>query len=268
MNASDAVTWLARSPMTTAVFTDFDGTLSAVVARAEDARPLPGVPELLKRLAAKLGYVGVVSGRQVAWLVDQLALSGQVGTAGLAGRGIVHAAGLHGLERSTGDSVQLAEGVTDWLPTIRRARDQARAQAPAGVDVEDKGYGVTLHWRQIADREGIAEAVAGLAQRLAASTGLAARAGKASMELVLPIGIDKGSVVREWSAGRGLERVGFLGDDVSDLSAFAAVRELAAGLKIAVASAEMPSELVDQADVVLAGPEEAVALLTELADRL
>jgi trehalose 6-phosphate phosphatase len=275
VNAGDAVDWLAEAPATTAILTDFDGTLSAVVTRAEDARPLAGVPDLLKRLAAQLGFVGVVSGRQVAWLVEQLALSGQVETAGPAGHGIVHAAGLHGLERSTGDSPHLADGVATWLPVIEHARDEARAEAPDGVDVEDKGYGVTLHWRKIADREGIADAVSRLAERLADSTGLRVRPGKASVELVPPVGIDKGSVVREWVASRGLKRVGFLGDDVSDLAAFVAIDKLCAGpeaaiagLKVAVAGAEVPAELIDRADVVLAGPPEAVAMLRALADRL
>lgn len=272
MNAGDAIDWLAAAPGSTAILTDFDGTLSAVVARPQDARPLAGVPALLKRLAAHVGLVGVVSGRQVPWLVDQLELSGQVAAPGTVGGGIVHAAGLHGLQRSTGGEVHLAQGVTAWLPAIAGAREEARRLVPRGVDVEDKGYGVTLHWRQVADREDVAGIVTGIAERLAAASGLVARSGKASVELVPPIGIDKGSVVREWVAGGGLDRVGFLGDDVSDLSAFAAVDELTAlsvaGLKIAVASDEMPSELAGLADVVLAGPTDAVAMLERLSERL
>jgi len=62
---------------------------------------------------------------------------------------------------------------------------------------------------------------------------------------------------------------------VSDLAAFVAIDKLCAGpeaaiagLKVAVAGAEVPAELIDRADVVLAGPPEAVAMLRALADRL
>ena len=40
------------------------------------------------------------------------------------------------------------------------------------------------------------------------------------------------------------------------------------GLKIAVAGDDVPDELIERADLVLAAPAEAVQLLAQLADRL
>ena len=64
------------------------------------------------------------------------------------------------------------------------------------------------------------------------------------MELVLPLGIDKGSVVRELCDG--LARAAFLGDDAGDLLAFRALDELGTTsglrtLKVAVTGDERPA---------------------------
>ena len=49
------------------VCSDFDGTLAPIVTRPEDAAPLPGISDLLTRLAAAdLTTVAVVSGRSLS----------------------------------------------------------------------------------------------------------------------------------------------------------------------------------------------------------
>jgi trehalose 6-phosphate phosphatase len=275
-SATEAVDWLAASPPVTALFTDFDGTLSPIVARPEIAAPLPGVPEVLKALAYRLHVVAVVSGRPATWLVEQLGLTPAappVSAVRGAPGGVVEAYGLHGLEHTRGGPIELAEGATAWQEAAAAARDAARAAAVPEVEIEDKLYGVTLHWRGAADQQAVSEQATRLGERLAASTGLLQRAGKASLELVAPIGIDKGSVVRAWGHTAGVERLAFFGDDVSDLSAFDAIDELTtsgeiAGLKVAVTGHEAPEELLNRADLILDAPEAALQLLIELAERL
>jgi trehalose 6-phosphate phosphatase len=189
----------------------------------------------------------------------------------------VQAYGLHGLERWTGGGIELDGGAATWQPVIAEARSRALAAALPGVEVEDKQFSVTLHWRQASDPLVAGDSAALLSARLAAATGLIARPGKASVELVPPIGIDKGTVVRTVTRASGARRVAFLGDDTSDLLAFGAIDGMVAGgsrisqvsgLKIAVAGEDVPDELVELADVVLAGPETAMGLLVQLAERL
>jgi trehalose 6-phosphate phosphatase len=166
-------------------------------------------------------------------------------------------------------------GVAGWRPVIEEARDQLLAGVPDGVRVEDKRYGVTVHWRSIPLSGGELEASAARAKELAAAVaaehGLVARPGKSSVELALPLGIDKGTVVRELCGG--LERAGFLGDDAGDLLAFHALDELRseAGLrtlKVAVAGAEAPPALLAEADLVFDGPAGAADFLEQLAARV
>jgi trehalose-phosphatase len=158
---------------------------------------------------------------------------------------------------------------------IETARDQLRATLPSGVRAEDKGFGVTVHWRSIiaseAELEAIAAQVTQAARAIAVEHGLLTRPGKASVELAPPLGIDKGTVVTELCGG--LERAAFLGDDAGDLFAFGALDELraASGLrtvKVAVAGTGVPQGLVEAADLVLDGPGAAVGFLVALTGRL
>jgi trehalose-phosphatase len=268
--APAALDWLAAVPSRTALFTDFDGTLSRIVLRPELAEPLPGVPGILRRLAQHLRVVGVASGRPAAWLVEQLGLA----SAGEGASGaVVEAYGLHGVERAAGGGIEVAEAARAWLGAVASARDEAVAAAVPEMVVEDKTYSLTLHWRSAADPAAVSEQAGRLAARLSSRTGLLSRPGKASLELIAPIGIDKGTVVALWGAAAGVERMAFFGDDLSDVPAFAAVDELVAsagvaGLKVAVTGPEAPDELLERADLVLGAPEEAVRLLADLADRL
>lgn len=272
-----ALAWLAADPDRTALFTDFDGTLSPIVARPEIARPLPGAIEALTQLASRLAVVGVVSGRPVEFLVDRLGLDAlrqqASGTAGKAAPRL-HAYGLHGLQH-WGDAgvAEIEPAVLAWRGPIESARDGALRAAPPGVEVEDKVYGVTVHWRNAPDPSAVESRAAALADELAASSGLVVRPGKASAELVPPVGVDKGTVVRRWAEDVRIERIAFLGDDVSDLLAFEALDALATegrieALKVAVSGPDAPPAIVENADVVLGSPEEAVELLCRLAESL
>jgi trehalose 6-phosphate phosphatase len=81
------------------------------------------------------------------------------------------------------------------------------------------------------------------------------------------VATDKGTIVAR--AAAGLAAACFLGDDVGDLPAFAALDRLAgagtATVKVAVRSVESPPALLDQADLVVDGPAGALAVLEHLA---
>ncbi len=256
----EAVTFLAARPATTGIFTDFDGTLSLIVPDPEAAEPLPGALEALQRLVARLARVAVVSGRPAGWLAARFAEK--------AGMERLELFGVHGLERWDGSAARPVEAALPWIAALAQATAEARAASVPGLVVEDKVFGVTFHWRRAGDPATAEAAGTALAHRLARATGLRERAGRASVELVPPVGIDKGTVVRE--RGAGLGRVAFLGDDVGDACAFDALDDLEHGgsevLRIAVWSPEVPDDLIERADLVLAGTEECVALLARVGE--
>jgi trehalose 6-phosphate phosphatase len=98
-------------------------------------------------------------------------------------------------------------------------------------------------------------------------TGLVSRAARQSVELHPPIEADKGTVLERLADG--FRNVCFLGDDVGDLPAFAALDRLrrvgVVTLAVAVRSAETAPELLDAADVAVDGPAGALALLRRLS---
>jgi trehalose 6-phosphate phosphatase len=243
-------------PARAGVFTDFDGTIAAIVDDPTDAAPLPGATGTLERLAGRYQRVAVISGRPVAYLIERL--GGATG---------VLLYGLYGLERATGGNppaVDIVPGAARWRPIVDRIAARADTEAPAGVGVEHKGLAVTLHVRTAPQHAGW---VATWAEARAGETGLVVHPGKKSVELRPPVDANKGTVLTELSAG--LDAVCFVGDDRGDLPAFRALTDLArAGatvLRIAVASDEAPVELLAAADLTVEGPSGALGLLEQLA---
>lgn len=246
----DAAGRLRSSPATTAIFLDFDGTLAPIVAAAEDARPLPGVPALLQELHAGFGVVAIVSGRPVAYLVRHLPSE-------------VELHGLYGLEAVIGGTLTQRPEALAWRAVVDEVADAAVTTGPPGLDVEHKGLSLTLHFRR---RPDVAEAARVWASDAAARSGLLLRSAKMSLELHPPVAVDKGTVVEARSAG--MDVVCYVGDDEGDLPAFAALDRLAAKglatLKVAVHTPDASPELLDRADHRVEGPDGAVAFLRAL----
>lgn len=250
----EALGLLRRDPRRTCVITDFDGTLAAIVENPAAARPLAGAPEILARLAGRYGRVAVVSGRPASFLADHLVSA--------PGSGVL-VSGLYGLESLGPDGVVVAAEAEPWRGVVDQAAAGAGDGAPDGLVVEHKGLSVTLHWRGVPEAAGWARR---RAEELAGSLGLVTHPGRSSVELRPPVGRDKGTVVAGLAAGYAVAC--YLGDDVGDLPAFAALDELsragAVSLKVAVASPEVPHALIAAADLVVGGPEEALAFLAAL----
>lgn len=98
------------------------------------------------------------------------------------------------------------------------------AQTCRGLLVEEKSFGVGLHYRMAPDAEPEAQAIA---QALASDLGLEIQSGKMMVELRVAGG-DKGGPVRRLMLRKPMQgtRPVFIGDDVTDEAGFAAAREL------------------------------------------
>jgi trehalose 6-phosphate phosphatase len=228
------------------------------------ARPLEGVPDLLVRLARRFAVVGVVSGRPAAFLVDRLAPRGG-DASGRSALGPLRLVGLYGMESTDVDGrVRPDERVAPWLRIVGAAARRLADGAPDGVLVESKGSAVAVHWRRAPDAAGWA------AVRIAeesARTGLVPHPGRLSVELRPPLDIDKGTVVERLT--EGCSAACFLGDDLGDLPAFAALsrRAVTDGLVtvgVAVQDAETAPEVAAAADMIVEGPSGAKAVLAWL----
>jgi trehalose 6-phosphate phosphatase len=249
-------------PARALIASDFDGTLSPIVADPAAATAQPGAAEALARLAASAGTVAIVTGRPAA---EAVALGGFEGVPGLI------VLGHYGAERWHGGELAAAP-VPEGVAAARRALPGLLAAAGAadGTRVEDKGNALAVHTRQAADPEAALDRLREPLAALAAGTGLALEPGRFVLEL-RPPGSDKGAALRTLVSERGARAVLFCGDDLGDLAAFAALRDLRAdgipGCAVASASAESP-RVAAAADLVVDGPPGVVRLLAALADAI
>ena len=247
---------LRDAPDRAVVALDYDGTLSPVVARPQDAVPAAGAVDALRALAARVRRVALVTGRPADVVV---ALGGLSGVPGLV------VLGQYGLQRWEAGTFTSPEP----LPGIAELRTALPALVgPEGADVEDKGLALVVHTRRAPDPPGAWERLIPPLTALAAQVGLEAHPGRLVVEL-RPPGFDKRGALRSLCTPAP-SAVVFAGDDVGDLPAFDAVEELrrdgVPGLLVASASAEGPAELRERADVVVDGPAGVVALLGRLLD--
>jgi trehalose 6-phosphate phosphatase len=253
---------LTADPAHALVATDFDGTLSPIVSDPAAAAAVAGAAAALARLASLVGTIAIITGRPAA---DAVALGGFGNVPGLI------VLGHYGAERWQ-DGVLQAATVPDGIATAREALPGllAAAGAPDGTRLEDKGTALAVHTRQTADPAAalalLREPLAGLA----ADSGLTLEPGRLVLEL-RPPGADKGATLRSLAAERGARSVLFCGDDLGDLAAFAALRELraagVAGCAVASGNPEAPA-VAAAADLVVDGPAGVVRLMNRLADVL
>ncbi|MEX2274360.1 MAG: trehalose-phosphatase [Actinomycetota bacterium] len=227
------------------VLLDFDGSLSPIVARPDDAAPVRGAREVLAALAARYRLVALVSGRPSDELVARIDVPG------------LAYVGLYGLEAA---APELTHAL---LPRV----ETAAAVVPEAW-VEDKRVSVAVHYRQTSDPAGARRALVVALEPVAADAGMHLIEGKMVLELVPPDRPLKGGAVRDIVGAHGLEAVLYAGDDVADLDAFSTLDQLTTAgthvVKVAVRGTETPAELLERADLVVDGPEGLVELLRSL----
>ncbi len=238
--SDDLLARLAAAPAQTGLFLDFDGVLAPIVERPEDAQPPPETRAELERLVGRYALVAVVSGRTSEDVRPRVGVDGVV------------CVGSHGLE--------LEPQAHRWRKTL--AAFAADAPWPP-QDIEVKGLAVAFHFRgQTDERQAVREldAIADSARE----EGLVARYGRKILEVLPPVGSNKGTAVRRLLEEHGLRRALAAGDDTTDLDSFAALDGLEVAVRVAVASAEAPSALLEAADLVVDSTTEFLAVLQQL----
>ena len=235
-----------------AVFLDYDGTLTPIVARPDLAVLSDSMRRTLRDLA-RLCTVVVVSGRE------------RSNVAKLVGLEEIVYAGSHGFDivGPEGTEIQHEEGEA-FVPEVRRAAAEIERKLAGveGVLVEDKTFALAVHFRLVKPQEVrlVEETVdAVMVQHpLLRKTG-----GKKVFELRPNIDWDKGKAVLWLLDALDLDGAGvlpiYLGDDETDFDAFRALQ----GKGLSFLVAEQP--LDGAADYLLRSPQEAETLLAELS---
>jgi alpha,alpha-trehalase len=242
---------LAQRPA--AVFLDYDGTLTPIVARPELAVLGDKTRAVLARLAEQC-TVAILSGRDLPDV-----------------RGLVDVDGLwyggsHGLELLGPEGQHHeAEGAAEIEPVLRSAAARLAplvAEVP-GAWVEEKRFALAVHHRaspedQVPRLREIVDSV------VDESHGVHASGGSKVFEIRPDLAWDKGRALAFVMEVTGAHPPGvlpvYIGDDVTDEDAFLAVR--AEGLGIVVGGELAETAALHRLD----GPDEVRQLLSRLAD--
>ncbi|RPI51946.1 MAG: trehalose-phosphatase [Acidobacteria bacterium] len=178
---------------------DYDGTLAPLVNTPVRATMRVSTRRLLRR-ASKLYPCVVISGRARGDAVGRL-----------QGVEVCRVVGNHGAEPSR-VAKTLRRRVQQWLPVLK-----ARLSRLQGVIVEDKGFSVTVHYRQARQRTAARRAILTAARSL---NDVRLVGGKLVVNLLVPGAPHKGLALERERAHFGCDTVIYVGDDETDEDVF------------------------------------------------
>ncbi|HEX2913629.1 MAG TPA: trehalose-phosphatase [Chloroflexia bacterium] len=257
---------------------DIDGTLSPIAATPGAASITPACREALIALkqSRQVEVVALITGRssldarEMVGLPDLLYL------------------GNNGLEALVpGSEVSYpVKAARPYLPLIstvlealknRLLRETVRTTSsatPVSVSgwqkdliFENKGITASIHYRLCPDPELARQTILQYASEIASKAGLRVKEGRMVVELRPPVEINKGTAIMDLVDLFHLESMVFVGDDLTDVDAFHALKRLEKesrpvmrsanssfeGIGVGVRSLEMPDQLASSADFLLDG---------------
>jgi len=231
-----------------ALFLDYDGTLTPIVERPEDAVLAPETREVLRRLAAR-HPVAIISGR------DLEDVRARVGVEG------IHYAGCHGFEIAGPRGSRVHEAAAAAAPQLGAAADMVAhdTRGIPGVQLERKRFTLAVHYRRAPEAR-VHDVHEAVLRAQARHPALRITEGKKVYELQPDVDWDKGRAVLWLIDTLKLEDAlpVYIGDDVTDEDAFRALEHR--GVGIAVQDAAQPTA----ATLTLRDPDEVRDFLAGL----
>lgn len=254
-SALDAFDEIVPTGSELALFLDYDGTLTPIVDRPENATLSDSMRATLQKLGTRIPIV-LVSGREREEVVALV---------GLDGPGFV---GSHGFDiRGPQGSALRHEVGADALPALDRAEQLLRdkTRGVEGALVERKRFGLAAHYR-LASEQGRARIEAAVRHAHDEAAGLRLAEGKKVLELRPDIDWDKGRAVLwlleklHWERRLPIH----IGDDLTDETVFTALHRRGTGILVADGP---EAERETAAQYRLADPDEVQVFLERIAQR-
>jgi trehalose-phosphatase len=253
----------AGAPAAAALLCDIDGTISPIAPTPADAHVPDAFRELLAALVGRIGLVAFVTGRA---LEDGRRMIPIEGAAYI---------GTHGLETMAADGSRWVEPQAERY--VAGIHDVAEAAArdldceALGVVIEDKRTVLAIHYRLAEDAAATRHQILARVIEPARERGLSIATGHFAFEVRPPLPFNKGTAVRRLlTAGDYFATMG-CGDDLTDITAFAAIREWGErdarrkALAVAAVTEETPQPVTEAADVLVRATPGVHEVLARLA---
>lgn len=235
-----------------AVFLDYDGTLSPIVPRPEDAVISDTMRQAVAALA-EVSTVAVVSGRDRADVQERVGLAD------------IYYAGSHGFDIAGPERRMQHDAGVEALPELEAAeRELGRTLASVeGAQLERKRFSLAIHYRNVAD-EDVPRVERAVEEARRAHASLRKGVGKKVLELQPDVDWHKGRAVHWLLEALDLRADDvlpvYVGDDVTDEDAFRALHGQGLGVLVGMHDAG-----VTAADYRVADTDEVERLLGHLA---
>jgi trehalose-phosphatase len=253
----------AGSPNATVLVCDIDGTISPIAQRPADAHVPEHFRALLAALVERLGLVVFATGRGLEDGRRMIPLEGAAYV------------GTHGLETMTPDgSVSTEPQAERYAAVIHDVAEQAARDLDCerlGVVLEDKRTVLAIHYRLATDAAETRHEILTRVVEPARERGLAIATGHYAFEVRPPVPFTKGTAVRRLLGAEGHLNAMGCGDDLTDVTAFAAIRDWGErdarrnACTVAAVTEETPRPVLEAADVLVRATPGIHEVLSRLA---
>ncbi len=208
------------------VFLDYDGTLTPIALRPEDALLADNVRRTLKELAQHC-TVAVISGRDLSDVQKLIDLTD------------IYYAGSHGFDIAGPEGKRLVHQLgEEFLPVLDRAENDLRGRLEdkvPGAQIERKKFSIAVHYRRVEEGK-VGEVEEAVDQVLAEHGELRKATGKKIFELQPDIDWHKGKALLWLLEKLELDHSSvlplYVGDDVTDEDAFEVLEDRGLGLVV------------------------------------
>jgi trehalose 6-phosphate phosphatase len=242
----------------TAIVTDIDGTLSKIASTPDKALVSQDMKDQLEKIQHKYKLVAVLSGRSAVNAREMVGVEG------------VLYIGNHGLEFLKNGEIYVDPEVEQYLFQVKKAAKTIKEHPSCptdGVLWEDKGVCYSIHYRLCPDPEEAHERILNILKEEGCVEGLKVTEGRKIIEIRPPVGFDKGQIIEKLVDENNLDKVIYLGDDVTDADAFGKLRELnnkgeIKGVGVLIISDEIPPGLKESANFYLNSVDEVLKFFT------
>ncbi|MBI5314377.1 MAG: trehalose-phosphatase [Nitrospirae bacterium] len=197
---------------------DFDGTLAGISPDRGAVKLSKPIHEWLSELARRVPCA-IVSGRALSDLMPRV------------NGAVPYLIGNHGLESplTPPAALSVAENVCHaWMKYVDI--DLAQSLKVAGVEVENKRYSLTFHYRRADESAGMSRRLLQLCRQLTPAPHCII--GKASVNLLPPGSTGKGEAALALMIHLRQSGLLFVGDDVTDEQVFGLTKGLAMGIRV------------------------------------
>jgi trehalose-phosphatase len=205
------------------IFLDFDGTLTPIVDRPDQAVLSDSTRAVLRTLAARVP-VAVLSGRELEDVRKRVAVDG-----------IIYA-GSHGFDIAGPDNIQRQAG-TEFFGSLNRAETELRHTLAdiTGALVERKRFSIAAHYRKVNEND-FPKLKAAVCEVIKRHQQLRNMDGKKVYELLPHLDWNKGKaaswILENLAPNQKKVRPIYIGDDRTDEDAFRAVKGEGAGILV------------------------------------